>query len=98
LSGQAYQTSQTKEVAKFARLRTRPFLTEKMFPNFPARAANLPQSRATFCEPDIARRLRMTLYLACIATVVCCTMGANALYKFIVSRREDKGDIADAVA
>ncbi|WP_420395397.1 hypothetical protein [Nioella sp.] len=40
----------------------------------------------------------MTLYLACIATVVCCTMGANALYKFIVARREDKGDIADAVA
>lgn len=29
----------------------------------------------------------MTLYLACIATVVCCTMGANALYKFIEARR-----------
>ncbi len=32
----------------------------------------------------------MTLYLACIATVVCCTMGANALHKFIVARREER--------
>ena len=40
----------------------------------------------------------MTLYLACIATVVCCTMGANALYKFILSRRENDGDIADTAA
>lgn len=31
----------------------------------------------------------MTLYLACIATVVCCTMGANALYKYIAARRAD---------
>ncbi|MGI3186725.1 hypothetical protein [Nioella aestuarii] len=40
----------------------------------------------------------MTLYLACIATVVCCTMGANALYKFILARREEEGDAADAAA
>jgi len=35
----------------------------------------------------------MTLYLACIATVVCCTMGANALYKFIQARREAAEDM-----
>ncbi|WP_267888885.1 hypothetical protein [Nioella nitratireducens] len=34
----------------------------------------------------------MTLYLACIATVVCCTMGANALHKFILARREERAD------
>ena len=33
----------------------------------------------------------MTLYLACIATVVCCTMGANAIYKSIEARRLDQG-------
>jgi len=37
----------------------------------------------------------MTLYLACIATVVCCTMGANALYKYIEARRADQ-DAAEA--
>lgn len=38
----------------------------------------------------------MTLYLACIATVVCCTMGANAIYKFIEARRAEAGDAAEA--
>lgn len=33
----------------------------------------------------------MTLYLACIATVVCCTLGANAIHKYIQSRRFDTG-------
>jgi len=33
----------------------------------------------------------MTLYLACIATVMCCTMGANAIYKYVEARREDAG-------
>jgi hypothetical protein len=37
----------------------------------------------------------MTLYLACIATVVCCTMGANALYKFLQARKAAVG--TDAV-
>lgn len=32
----------------------------------------------------------MTLYIACIATVVCCTMGANAIHKYIQSRRLDQ--------
>jgi len=38
----------------------------------------------------------MTLYLACIATVVCCTMGANAIYKYILARRAeaDEGAVA----
>lgn len=40
----------------------------------------------------------MTLYLACIATVVCCTMGANALYKFILSRREAEDESAPDAA
>lgn len=40
----------------------------------------------------------MTLYLACIATVVCCTMGANALYKYILARREAASDIAEGAA
>lgn len=40
----------------------------------------------------------MTLYLACIATVVCCTMGANALYKFILSRREAADEFAAGAA
>ena len=35
----------------------------------------------------------MTLYLACIATVVCCTIGANALYKFLQARREAAEEI-----
>ena len=40
----------------------------------------------------------MTLYLACIATVVCCTMGANAIYKYIEARRAaaDDADFGDA--
>ena len=40
----------------------------------------------------------MTLYLACIATVVCCTMGANALYKFILARREAADDMSGEAA
>ncbi|MFO7920145.1 MAG: hypothetical protein R6U99_04905 [Nioella sp.] len=39
----------------------------------------------------------MTLYLACIATVVCCTIGANAIYKHIEARRAaaDDADYSD---
>ena len=40
----------------------------------------------------------MTLYLACIATVVCCTMGANALYKFILARRETTEEYTSGAA
>jgi hypothetical protein len=66
--------------------------------NFPACAVNVPQSPVKFCEPITLRRPRMTLYLACIATVVCCTMGANALYKFILSRREAADEFAAGAA
>lgn len=43
----------------------------------------------------------MTLYLASIATVVCCTMGANAIYKYVEARRAaaddaNHGDTAQA--